>query len=745
MTYILRFTSTLLVSLFFISALTQAATFTVTNLNDSGPGSLRQAIIDANTAGTDDDIVFQAGLAGTILITPANGEMLITDDVTITGPGANVITIDADATATNDSRIFNIDDGIFANQLVVSISGLRLINALSPAGSGGAIFNAEDLSIDSCVFENNTGPNGGAIRNTGPLEVTDSIFNKNDTPLGGEGGAIFNSNVISKIEGSTFFMNSSNNSGGAIESATGSIGDITDSMFIMNMANTEGGAINNEVTIDLIKNCVFDMNEAENEGGAIYNDSGDTITTITHSTFSGNKALGGGTEHGGAIWNDGTIGEIEQSIFDMNNAEDGGAIYNENTITDIYHTTFSENMAESGGAILNEGFIGEIKKGTFSENEATDASGGAILNEGDIDEIIETLFDNNTAVGNGGAIANDSLCTINTIAKSTFSGNKSTGDNGGAIWNDDATINEILESTFSGNMAPFGDGGAIWNDGNINDMTNCTLSGNMAFGDGGAICNEDDMNISFTTIANNEADFDGGGIFDDSDSSLNIRNSIVAFNDAPGSGGDNCDGDLPNNSGGNYSNSTDCGFGPGNNANIVLGPLMNNGGDTETLALISGDPVDGATGDCEPIDEPPLDEDQREFPRPFPAGGECDSGAYETQPFGLLINGKPAGEGFFIKNRKNRIKFQGNTPNRKAAVVLGFKQGNGKINTNECGKVDVGIKQNQVLARFRANSMGMVNKKLFIPSTSANSAFIQIVDLEQCGAGPVFKVILAAD
>ena len=46
-----------------------AATFTVTNLNNSGPGSLRQAILDANVAAGDDDIVFQSGLSGQITLT----------------------------------------------------------------------------------------------------------------------------------------------------------------------------------------------------------------------------------------------------------------------------------------------------------------------------------------------------------------------------------------------------------------------------------------------------------------------------------------------------------------------------------------------------------------------------------------------------------------------------------------------------------------------------------------------------
>jgi len=143
-----------LISFIVLSSTAFAATFTVTNLNDSGPGSLRQAILDSNaTPAVDDDIVFQAGLSGTIFLT--SGLMLINDSVTITGPGADVITIDAQM----NSRIFDADG--FLN--VISIIGLKLING--SAAIGGAILISTNLSIDSCVFENNSATFGGAIYN----------------------------------------------------------------------------------------------------------------------------------------------------------------------------------------------------------------------------------------------------------------------------------------------------------------------------------------------------------------------------------------------------------------------------------------------------------------------------------------------------------------------------------------------------------------------------------------------------
>src|SRR5438093_640185 len=69
---------------------TVPATFPVTTLNDAGGGSLRQAVLNANATAGADTITFQPGLTGPVTLT--SGELLVTDSVTITGPGAGVLT-----------------------------------------------------------------------------------------------------------------------------------------------------------------------------------------------------------------------------------------------------------------------------------------------------------------------------------------------------------------------------------------------------------------------------------------------------------------------------------------------------------------------------------------------------------------------------------------------------------------------------------------------------------------------------
>src|SRR5262245_22144173 len=91
----------------------EAAAFTVTNLNDAGPGSLRQSILDANAKTGPDTIGVVAGLSGTLILT--SGQLTISDDLTLIGPGENVLAV----SGNHSSRVFEI------SQLVnVSISDL---------------------------------------------------------------------------------------------------------------------------------------------------------------------------------------------------------------------------------------------------------------------------------------------------------------------------------------------------------------------------------------------------------------------------------------------------------------------------------------------------------------------------------------------------------------------------------------------------------------------------------------------
>ena len=108
------------------------AIFSVTNLDDAGAGSLRQAVIDANNMAGADTVDLSA-VSGTIALT--SGEVEIIEALTIDSPGQNVLTIDGQ----ENSRIFEIT----ATTYDFTIAGLTLTAGRTIEagllGVGGAI------------------------------------------------------------------------------------------------------------------------------------------------------------------------------------------------------------------------------------------------------------------------------------------------------------------------------------------------------------------------------------------------------------------------------------------------------------------------------------------------------------------------------------------------------------------------------------------------------------------------------
>src|SRR5262245_23456626 len=155
---------------------TAPATFTALNLNDSGADSLRDCISKANAAAGADTVDFKSGLSGTITLT--TGEIAISQAVTISGPGANVMTI----SGNNASRIFNTDPA--PNTALITISGLTLTAGKSPSiAGGGAIFGGnEQLTLNDCVLTGNSSPfSGGAVQMSGAiLQATNCSFTNNN-------------------------------------------------------------------------------------------------------------------------------------------------------------------------------------------------------------------------------------------------------------------------------------------------------------------------------------------------------------------------------------------------------------------------------------------------------------------------------------------------------------------------------------------------------------------------------------
>jgi hypothetical protein len=236
------------------------ATFTVTNNNDAGAGSLRDAIIRANGTAGEDMITFDTAFFGAgTTINLTSGDLNINDSVTITGAGvANVIINGLGNPA--GQRIFTIDSSLNSDDgsaplnpaglITVNMSNMTLSGGRHNAAGGGAIFNqSENVNVSVMDFNNNVvaGGDGGAIGTTGgTVTVRQSSFVNNSTNA--FGGAIGVRNGTMIIENSTFTQNATTGAaggGGAIDIFTGANVTLTNNTITNNttVAATRGGGV----------------------------------------------------------------------------------------------------------------------------------------------------------------------------------------------------------------------------------------------------------------------------------------------------------------------------------------------------------------------------------------------------------------------------------------------------------------------------------------------------------------------
>ena len=260
----------------------------------------------------------------------------------------------------------------------------------------------------------------------------------------------------------------------------------------------------------------------------------------------------------------------------------------------ISNVTIRNGLAPYGAGIANFGTL-TLNASTVSGNEA---------------------FPSLRFPGYGGGIYNEGRLTINN---STITGNSAwcggyCSGYGGGIYNAyTKAILTINNSTITGNTAgghySVAQGGGIYNYGGTVTIDSSTVSGNTSVYHG---------------IGNNIYNYNGG--------TVTLQNSIVAYNPYGG----NCYGTMTS-KGYNLSSDGTCNFNrPGDldNHDPMLGPLQNNGGPTQTMALLPGSPaIDGGNpAGCTDGLGHLLKTDQRGMPRPDTEDKVgCDIGAYESQ------------------------------------------------------------------------------------------------------------------
>jgi hypothetical protein len=568
---------------------TLPSTFTVLNLNDVGTGSLRQAVLDANAVPGADAIVFAPAVHGTISLT--TGELSVTDDLSINGPGAAQVTV----SGNRASRVFNLIGSH------VAVSDLTIADGLvtgRDALGGGILNTGGQLSLSHVTVRNNLVlgqgnlvaiAGGGGIANVygATLTVAACTFTGNQSfaPREAAGGAILNdAGSTLRVFDSSFTGNAASGAidprkaqgslGGAVANLGDSTAEISSSWFEDNQAlggnggagrdagDGRGGAVANSFSLIvpqvtgavLLLTCTsFVGNEARGGtggdkdngesggeggfglGGAVINNFGSTAT-IRDTAFRGNRAAGGAGGH-----------SFSKAVGGHGRGGFGGAIDNENSSLFLERCPFLANEAigGSGGNSLGQGGdAGGGKAGAIYEADWPSFPGfhpSAIL--------ADSIFMENRSIGGaGGAGAGQ--------------GGDGGPARGGALGLDGGAM-QILRGTLDGNQATGGAGGAGG------------VGGNGGLARGGGIANDNlgiraTMWVSDSLITNNRATggagsiggrAQGGGLFSNTDqpglaTNLFVFGTAIVDNQARGGDGSVRGGDGQGGGVFNAANST---------------------------------------------------------------------------------------------------------------------------------------------------------------------------------------------
>ena len=379
------------------------ATITVINTNDSGAGSLRQAILDAKAAGGSSTINFDPLLAGdTLKLT--SGELDITSNITIDG-GNNNITVDAQG----NSRVFD------------AVHGTSTINGLTITGGYAGNTRFDD---------------GGAIQ-----VGTSSGF-------GGAELTISNSTIT----GSNAAY------GGGIAINEGDSLQLTNSTVSGDSALYVGGGIANQGALTLTNSTVSN-DSAGYIGGGIAS-AGEL--TLTNSTLSGNQitaSAGGGlpgyasSSAGAGLYNIGAAGLYNTTISNNTGASAGGGIDNGSDLT-LTNVTLADNSATYGGGLYNAACgCGDVSMfdSTVTGNEASQ-SGGGIYNAAGSLTLTNSIVAGNGASSQGPDLAG--LGTTNYSGVNLFS-QSGIGRPGTDIYVSPSDLSQVFAGTLANN------GGAV--------------------------------------------------------------------------------------------------------------------------------------------------------------------------------------------------------------------------------------------------------------------------------------------
>ncbi len=548
------------------------ANFLVTSSADSGPGTLRGVLSQANGNGQANVIQFQDNI-GEIDLT--SGPLAIQNDLTIVGPIGGVTVARSLATGTPAFRIFQLSGvpaGNSLRQISVRMESLTIARgqAFDDVGGGGILNSGQKLTLVGCTLSRNASRTvgGGLLDNSMSSSVT--------------------------IQECTIIQNSAQRSGGGIYSQGGL--SLARTSVIGNSGPIGGGLYKQDVAASL-ENCTFQGNKAIQAGGAMFLSGAAQSSQVLSCTIAQNP-IGGGIVGGATLFN--TIvasndgGDLNGTFLgDSNLIGDGSGGLNpavNHLNVDPRLSPLQDNDGPTptmallpGSPAINTGRfigldrdqrrhgrpalggydIGAFEFGSSDKPSLVVTTAVDVLDYGDgLTSLREAVAYANTAFvtahvtfdpvvfRSSQTITLDpgfgSLTLVNgtsiigpeagvTLARSTAPGSPefSVIQINGDTSNTPSSPVRLERLTVTGGASSGGFGGGITVGDPDLTLVNCTIIGNSAFRGGGVYAFRN-LTILNTTIANNQA-IDGGGVY--AEFTFNASNSTISGNTASSRGG----------------------------------------------------------------------------------------------------------------------------------------------------------------------------------------------------------------
>jgi hypothetical protein len=382
--------------------------------------------------------------------------------------------------------------------------------------------------------------------------------------------------------------------------------------------------------------------------GQIFSQNLSLVVSLSGLTVADGNVVSSSSNYGGGLLNFGTL-TVNNCTISSNAAGStgGGGIYNVGALT-LNGCTFTNNTAAGNGGGLNTTSAGtlSVTNCTFTGNTTTGSYsyGGGLINSSTSTTtpgvVSNCTFSNNSSTGSGAGLFHDTGAAQLTVHNCTFSGNRSSADGGGL--DDDGNLLTVTDCTFTGNTSA-NDGGGLQNWKGTLSLRNSTFTGNTAAYGGGLTIAGPATVVNCTITANRVTGTSGGGLYNyNATATGQVFNTVVAGNyqGASGTTPNDITGTLDSSSAFNLIGTGGSGgLQNGVNGNQVgvsnpgLGPLADNGGPTQTVALLPGSPAIDHGGNAYVNAG---ETDQRGFTRIV--NGTADIGAFEVQ---AASNGQP--------------------------------------------------------------------------------------------------------